>query len=51
MSVLVNIWGAERVHDFSNWPEHQRLFVFCNEPTVLAEIGGLCSNPRVYAYW
>ena len=37
INALANIDGALRVHDLSTWPENQRLFVFCTEPTLFAE--------------
>lgn len=36
-TLRANIDGALRVHDLSTWPENQRLFVFCTEPTLFAE--------------
>ena len=49
-NILANIDGAVRVHDLSTWPENQRLFVFCTEPVILAEDGGLCGLPKALAY-
>ena len=45
--LLANIEGAVRVHDLSTWPENQKLFVFCTEPTIFAEKGGLCNVSSV----
>ena len=38
-----NIDGAVKLHDLSTWPENQKLFVFCTEPSILAANGGLCA--------
>ena len=43
---LANIDGAVRVHDFATWPKTQKVFVFCNEPKLFAENGGLCGLPE-----
>ena len=44
--LLANIDGAVRVHNLSTWPEHQRAFVFCNEPTNFPKKGGKCERPN-----
>ena len=46
---LANIDGAVRVHDLSTWPKTQKLFVFCTEPTLFVEYGGLCEDPEIRA--
>lgn len=45
--LLANIDGAVRVHNLSTWPKNQKLFVFCTEPTIFAENGGLCNESSV----
>ena len=50
MKFPANIDGAVRVHDLSSWPDTQKLFVFCDEPTVLAKSGGLCDMSGTIAY-
>ena len=47
---LANIDGAVRVHDLSTWPKTQKVFVFCNEPTLFAEEWGLCAKGHAVAY-
>ncbi|KAF6234441.1 hypothetical protein HO173_007474 [Letharia columbiana] len=49
-TLRANIDGAVRIHDQSTWPRNQRLFVFCSEPMIFVENGGMCGEALAYAF-
>lgn len=50
-TLRANIDGAVKVHNVSTWPEKQRLFIFCTEPTLFVEVfGEECGQQGTVAY-